>query len=248
MQEMPDTWIRTLGQEDPVGRKWQWTPIFLPGKFHGQRSLAVTDHWVAHNRTPLSMCAYTHTHTHTHTHILTLTTSSGLSLFTKCISRAFLRELCPSWLISVFLLNTYYVPWLTKATINDLKWWGSFCSESHYPTILLYTCLYITLSSTPQKCRKWGGDCVLICAPKRKVLAGVLDCLNRTAWYFGHCLHCAALCSAASVLSDSVLSLHYSTPGSSGDGILQQEYWSGLPCTPPGDLSDPGIECRSPAL
>jgi len=28
----------------------------------------------------------------------------------------------------------------------------------------------------------------------------------------------------------------------------RQEYWSGLPCTSPGDLPDPGIEPRSPAL
>ena len=27
-----------------------------------------------------------------------------------------------------------------------------------------------------------------------------------------------------------------------------QEYWSGLPCPPPGDRPDPGIEPRSPAL
>ena len=28
----------------------------------------------------------------------------------------------------------------------------------------------------------------------------------------------------------------------------RQEYWSGLPCPPPGDLPDPGIKPRSPAL
>ena len=28
----------------------------------------------------------------------------------------------------------------------------------------------------------------------------------------------------------------------------RQEYWSGLPCPPPGDLPDPGIESLSPAL
>ena len=28
----------------------------------------------------------------------------------------------------------------------------------------------------------------------------------------------------------------------------QQEYWSGLPCPPPGDLRNPGIEPRSPTL
>ena len=28
----------------------------------------------------------------------------------------------------------------------------------------------------------------------------------------------------------------------------RQEHWSGLPCTSPGDLPNPGIEPRSPAL
>ena len=31
-------------------------------------------------------------------------------------------------------------------------------------------------------------------------------------------------------------------------GFSRQESWSGLPCPPPGDLPDPGIEARSPAL
>ena len=31
-------------------------------------------------------------------------------------------------------------------------------------------------------------------------------------------------------------------------GSSRQEYWSGLPCPPPGDLSNPGIEPRSLAL
>ena len=31
-------------------------------------------------------------------------------------------------------------------------------------------------------------------------------------------------------------------------GFSRQEYWSGLPCTPLGDLPNPGIEPRSPAL
>ena len=28
------------GQEDPLERAWQATPVFLPGESHGQRSLA----------------------------------------------------------------------------------------------------------------------------------------------------------------------------------------------------------------
>ena len=29
-------------------------------------------------------------------------------------------------------------------------------------------------------------------------------------------------------------------------GFFRQEDWSGLPCPPPGDLPDPGIETKSP--
>ena len=39
-----------------------------------------------------------------------------------------------------------------------------------------------------------------------------------------------------------------SLPGSSVHGISRQEYWSELPCPPPGDLPNPGIEPRSHAL
>ena len=39
-----------------------------------------------------------------------------------------------------------------------------------------------------------------------------------------------------------------SLPSSSLWGFFRQEYWSGLPCPPPGNLSDAGIEPRSPAL
>ena len=31
-------------------------------------------------------------------------------------------------------------------------------------------------------------------------------------------------------------------------GLSRQEEWSGLPCPPPGDLPDPGIEPGSPVL
>ena len=39
-----------------------------------------------------------------------------------------------------------------------------------------------------------------------------------------------------------------SPPGSSVHEILQQEYWSGLPCPSPGELPNPGIKSGSPAL
>ena len=43
-------------------------------------------------------------------------------------------------------------------------------------------------------------------------------------------------------------SMDCSLPGSSLPGILQAEYWCGLSCPSPGDLPNPGIKPRSPAL
>ena len=49
-------------------------------------------------------------------------------------------------------------------------------------------------------------------------------------------------------MPDSCDPMNCSLPGSSVDGILQAEYQSGLPFPSPGDLPDPGIKPRYPAL
>ena len=49
---MPETWVPSAGWEDLQRRKWQPTPVFLPGEYHGQRSLA-TVHGIAESRTQL---------------------------------------------------------------------------------------------------------------------------------------------------------------------------------------------------
>ena len=43
-------------------------------------------------------------------------------------------------------------------------------------------------------------------------------------------------------------SMDYSPPGSSVHGVLQKEYWNGLPLPSPGDLPDPGIKPGSLVL
>ena len=42
---MQETWVWSLGQEDPWRRKWQPTPVFLPGEPRRQRSLAGYSPW-----------------------------------------------------------------------------------------------------------------------------------------------------------------------------------------------------------
>ena len=45
MQEPQERQVWSLGQEYPRRRKWQPTPVFLPGKSHGQRSLVGYSLW-----------------------------------------------------------------------------------------------------------------------------------------------------------------------------------------------------------
>ena len=42
---MQETWVQSLGWEDPRRREWQPTLVFLPGESHGQRSLVGYSPW-----------------------------------------------------------------------------------------------------------------------------------------------------------------------------------------------------------
>ena len=41
IRDVFDPWVRKI----PWRKKWQSTPVFVPGKFHGQRSLAGYTPW-----------------------------------------------------------------------------------------------------------------------------------------------------------------------------------------------------------
>ena len=51
-----------------------------------------------------------------------------------------------------------------------------------------------------------------------------------------------------SVTSDSATLCAIARQAPLSMGFFRQEYWSGLPFPPPGDLPDPGVETTSPAL
>ena len=55
-----------------------------------------------------------------------------------------------------------------------------------------------------------------------------------------------AVCCAKSFSCVQLWTVPHQTPPSMG--FSRQEYWSGLPCPPPGDLPNPGIEPEAPAL
>ena len=53
-----DPWVRKI----PWRRKWLPAPVFLPGKFHGQRNLEVCSPW-GHRQSDTTERLSTHTHT-----------------------------------------------------------------------------------------------------------------------------------------------------------------------------------------
>ena len=55
------SWIRKTSWR----REWQPTPLFLPGKSNGWRSLVGPNSW-GHKESDMTERAHTHTHTHTH--------------------------------------------------------------------------------------------------------------------------------------------------------------------------------------
>ena len=42
---MQETWVQSLGQEDPQEKEMAATPVLMPGKFHGWRSLVGYSPW-----------------------------------------------------------------------------------------------------------------------------------------------------------------------------------------------------------
>ena len=54
-----DTHVQSLRERQP-------TPVFLPGEFHGQRSLAGYSPWGCKELDTTEQLTHTHTHTHTH--------------------------------------------------------------------------------------------------------------------------------------------------------------------------------------
>ena len=63
---MQETWVQSLGQEDPLEKEMATHSSILAWEFHGQRSLAAYSPW---GHKELDMTEWlTHTHTHARTH------------------------------------------------------------------------------------------------------------------------------------------------------------------------------------
>ena len=55
-----ENWVLSLGQKEAREKKWLFTPVFLPGESHGQRSLANCSPW-GHKESDTTEQLSTHT-------------------------------------------------------------------------------------------------------------------------------------------------------------------------------------------
>ena len=65
---MQEIQVQFLGQEDPWRRGWLSTPVFLPGEFNGQRSLASYSLWGHKELDTTERLIHMRTDTHTSTY------------------------------------------------------------------------------------------------------------------------------------------------------------------------------------
>ena len=89
--------------------------------------------------------------------------------------------------------------------------------------------------------------------PKDRTHVSSTSCTGRQVFFFLPLAppekpHPTACVSAAQLCQVLCKFMDWGLPGSSVHGISRQEYSSGLPFPFPGDIPDPGIEHRSPAL
>ena len=131
------------------------------------------------------------------------------------------------------------------AAITSWRFLSSLLLANYHKPFLYLPSASQELSTLPPCCGSILPRCDQLCAHLRfigKRRAGGEKTASRDR------LPCAVLClSLSSVrLFATLWTVACKAPLSMG--FSRQEYWSGLPCPPPGHLSNPGIKPRSPTL
>ena len=75
------------------------------------------------------------------------------------------------------------------------------------------------------------------------LLGSKLSGFQAIVFVLAACVH-----AVTSVMSDSATPWTIAHQAPLSMGFSRQEYWSGFPCSPPGDLPNSGLEPEAPAL
>ena len=121
MQEIQETQVWSLGQEILQRRKWQPTPVFLPGKSHGQGSLVGYSPW-GHKKCQTQVSNWVH---------MLAAFKSSITFHSPHPQDVLLAQLSSSWdgsthnfLLKVTseLIITSYLPSTTLISFSKVVW------------------------------------------------------------------------------------------------------------------------------
>ena len=123
--------------------------------------------------------------------------------------------------------------------------WLALRGDSGHPGLVMPRDLGLEEDELPlpwdQQGRAYRGFSFLNAARSLRVYLELLETNFRaktpTEILFNHFIHVQLFATPWTVAHQALLSMGYS----------RQEYWSGLPCSPPADLPHPGIKPESPA-
>ena len=129
MQETQETQVQSLSPEDPWRRKWQLTPVFLPGKSHGQGILTV-------GYSPRG-CKESNKTEHTHTYTwFNMTVGSSKSLF---VSKSLLE-----W-ISLYLWRFHILSLVAQASSKDEQFPLNISKVYKFPSFYILSIINSTI-------------------------------------------------------------------------------------------------------
>ena len=137
LSAMRETWVWSLGQENPLEKRTATHSVFLPGESHEQRSLAGYYPWGRRLGHDWATNTYTHSHTFTYlTYYLGLTISIQPGL--PCIIIIYIHiYVCVCVCVYIYIYKCH----LPCHTINSTK--VKFVSDQAYTWVSLTPFLYM---------------------------------------------------------------------------------------------------------
>ena len=106
---MQETWVRSLGWENPLEEGMQPTPIFLPGESHGQRSLVDYSPWGYEES---DTTEHTHTYTHTRAYMYVFNIAEIILAMSFLHSFFTWQYIISSYSLAVIIINIPFYPFI----------------------------------------------------------------------------------------------------------------------------------------
>ena len=212
---MQKTWVRSLAQEDPLRRKWKPTPVLLPGKSHGQRSLADYSPW---DYKQSDMTEQLHSPTP-----YKLTARSNQNCIAVCRSTQNQQDI---HLCSCFSIVT------ALNEIEAMHWAPVFQTvfSRDYGKVHLHFKKKGPIQSVSRN--NWFGLFLM------QRFRDLIEIQDLDIWPNGNCSVCESLSHVQLFMTPWTIA----PPGHLSMGLPRQGYWSGLPFPSPEVLPNPEIE------